>query len=902
MDEARIESLLDQLTLEEQASLLAGADMWETVPIPRLGIPAIKVSDGPNGARGGGTLVGGVTAACLPVGIALASSWNPDLVRRVGNLLGEEALTKGARVLLAPTTNIHRSPLNGRNFECYSEDPYLSARLVVAYIKGVQDRGVAATVKHFICNDSEFERNTISSDLDERTLREIYLPPFEAAVKEADTWAVMSSYNKVNGTYVNESAWLQVGILKDEWGFDGIVMSDWFATHSTADAMNGGLDLEMPGPTQQRGAKLVAAVEAGEVSADVVREAARRVLRLIERVGAFDDPTIAEERAVDLPEHRAIARAAAAEGIVLLKNDGVLPLAPGQLSQVAVIGPNAKTAQIMGGGSAQVNAHYRVTPYEGVQAQLGEQAELSYEPGATNHMMLPHLQTRLVRTASGAPGFHATYYNSADFSGAPVWETTEASSEKMWFRDVGPGIDPQEYSLLLESTLTPDESGPFQFSLVSAGLSRLYIDDQLVVDNWDKRVPGVTYFGAGSTEAFGDYTLEKGRQYALKVEYSRSQSAMMGALRLGMFAPLTDDAIDRAVALAKEADVALVYVGTTGEWETEGYDRAGLSLPGNQDALITAVAAANPRTVVVLQTGGPVTMPWLGDVAAVLQAWFPGQECGNAITDVLTGAVNPSGRLPETHPMRVEDNPAFVNYPGENGRVYYGERMFVGYRYYDAKRIPVLFPFGFGLSYTSFGYGEARLSSSTIAADGTVTVSVDVTNTGERAGQDVVQVYVRDIQARLSRPEKELKGFVKLALEPGETKTATVTLDLRALAYYDESQRAWVAEAGEFEVLVGASAEDIRSRAALTLSETVNMPVGKAPRRALTIDNQIHELLEDDAARAVIERHIPGFSEHPQMVMAQAFSLPQISAFAPTQITPDAVRAIAADLAALNES
>lgn len=899
MDEARIEELLEQMTLEEQVSLLAGANFWETVPLARLGIPAIRVSDGPNGARGGGTLIGGVSAAAFPVGISLASTWNPALVQRVGNALAEEARSKGASVLLGPTTNIHRSPLNGRNFECYSEDPYLASRLVVGYITGLQERGVAATVKHYVCNDSEYQRMTISSDLDDRTLREIYLPPFEAAVKEANTWAVMSSYNRINGTYVNESIPLQVDILKKEWNWDGLVMSDWFALHSTVAPMNAGLDLEMPGPALYRGQKLLDAINAGEVDREMVRDAVRRLLRLMGRVGAFESPELQPEQAIDKPEHRSLIREAGAEGIVLLKNDGVLPLSPEKLAQVAVIGPNTQTAQIMGGGSAQVNAHYRVSPFQGIRSQLAEQVELSYEQGSTNHMFLPKMEAHVMRTSvDGQPGLKATYYNSPDLSGAPIWETIQTEGEKMWFNEIGPGVDPSNFSVGLEGILIPQQTGRYELSLVSAGLSRMFINDQLLIENWEQRKPGDAFFGTGSAEAIASIDLQADQPYKLRVEYSRNQAVMLAALRIGMFMPLGNDALEKAATLAKQADVAIVYVGTTAEWETEGYDRAGLSLPGNQDELVAAVAAANPRTVVVLQTGGPVLMPWLNDVAAVIQAWMPGQECGNSITDVLTGAVNPSGKLPQTYPLRIEDNPAYLNYPGENGHVTYGERMFVGYRYYEKKDIPVLFPFGYGLSYTSFAYSNARLSASTISPTGTLTAEVDVTNTGKRAGQEIVQLYIRDIKASVSRPDKELKGFVKLALQPGETKTASMTIDMRSLAYYDDLKFAWVAEAGEYEAVIGASSADIQATLSFSLGETVVLPLTQQ-RRKLTIENQLHELLSDAEAHAVIERHLPGFSAHPQLSMAMSMTLPSIANFVPDQITAAMLQAIAAELEAL---
>lgn len=810
-------NLLEQMTLEEQVSLLAGADFWSTPGVERLGIPRIKVSDGPNGARGGGALIGGVKAACFPVGIALAASWNTDLVYHIGQALGEEAHTKGAHVLLAPTVNLHRSPLNGRNFECYSEDPYLSAQVGIAYIKGLQSQGVSATVKHYVGNESEFERMTISSDIDERSLREIYLPPFEAAVKDAHASAVMCAYNRVNGIYASEHRRLILDILKGEWDFDGVLMSDWFATHSTADALNAGLDLEMPGPTRYRGEQLLQAVRLGEVDPATVKESARRMLRLIDRVGAFETPTLHEEQAIDRADHRALIRRAGAEGIVLLKNDGCLPLDKTTLRTIAIIGPNAKTAQIMGGGSAQVNAHYRISPYEGITAQVGEGVEVGYALGCTNHKLTPLLPGPLT----------VDYFNSFDLSGAVVHHAQAPTGELMWLHDMPTGVERNRFSARLTTRFTPAEAGEHVFSLVSAGLSRLYLNGALIVDNWEAWQPGDAYFGSGSQEALGRVTLEAGQSYAVTVEYACPTQGRMSirAVRIGVFRTLGEEAIEQAVELAARSDVAVLCVGLTGEWDTEGVDRPHMDLVGRQDELIRRVAAVNPRTIVLLQSGGPLSIPWLDQVAAVLQAWHPGQECGNAIADVLFGMVNPSGRLPQTFPKRLEDNPAFINYPGENGHVRYGEGLFVGYRYYDKKKVEPLFPFGFGLSYTTFRYENLRLNTSDLAPGGELTVWVDITNTGTVAGQEVAQLYVRDEDARLMRPPQELKGFVKVDLTPGETKTVTFTLGHRALAYYDDAQTAWVAEAGLFEVLLGSSSRDIHARAAFRLTTDWVQPV-----------------------------------------------------------------------------
>jgi len=824
-----VENLLGQMTLQEKVSLLAGSDMWRMPAIKRLGIPALKMSDGPNGARGGGSLTGGVKATCFPAGIVLASTWNTDLVERIGQALAQETKTKSACVLLAPTVNIQRSPLGGRNFECFSEDPYLTARMAVAYITGLQREGIGASVKHYVCNDEEFERFSISSEVRERALREIYLPPFQAAVREAKTWTVMAAYNLVNGIAASEHPYLLTDILRNEWGFDGVVVSDWFfSVKSTAASVNAGLDLEMPGPPMWRGEKLLQAVEHGEVKEATIDASVRRLLQLMVKAGIFEHPEEAPEQAIDRPEHRALIREAAAEGIVLLKNEQrVLPLQSDHLTSIAVIGPNAKVAQIMGGGSAQVNAHYAVTPFDGIVARAGKRISVRYELGCTNHKLLPLLDTSLLRagTQGVEHGYTVEYFNGDDLVGTPVGQETKTTSEFQWFNNpeaLPAGVDSEKFSARITARFTPQESGPHTFALVSAGLSRLFIDGQEVIDNWTKQVPGDTYFGGGSTEVEAVVALEAGREYRFRLEYARAGSVLISAVRLGCLPPIPADAMERAAALAATSDVAIVCAGSSGEWESEGGDKQDITLPGQQNALIERIAAANPRTIVVLNTGSPFAMPWIDKVAGVLEAWFPGQECGNAIADVLFGDTNPSGKLPQTFPVRVEDNPAYLNFPGENGKVYYGEGLFVGYRYYDKKKITPLFPFGFGLSYTTFSYGPLSLNAQEIGD--TLQVSVDITNTGQRVGKEVVQLYVRDEQSRLQRPEKELKAFTKVQLEPGERKTVALSITRDALAYYDDLAREWVAEAGTFEVLVGASSQDIRATATFALIESSHWP------------------------------------------------------------------------------
>jgi beta-glucosidase len=807
-----IDSILDQMTLEEQVSLLSGADFWTTVPVERLGVPKIKVTDGPNGARGAGSLVGGVKATCFPVAIALGATWNPDLVRQMGVALAGQAKSKGAAVLLAPTVNIHRSGLNGRNFECYSEDPMLTAELAVAYIQGVQSQGIAATIKHFAGNESEIERQTMSSDIDERTLREIYLPPFEQAVRRAKVMAVMSSYNRLNDTYTSEHPWLLTEVLREEWGFDGVVMSDWFGSHSTAETINAGLDLEMPGPARDRGEKLVAAVREGEVDASTVRAAARRILLLLERVGAFEARPDLTEQAVDLPEDRALIRRLGAEGAVLLKNDGILPLARTSLDRLAVIGPNARTARIMGGGSAQIAAHYTVSPLEGVRAALSNANSISHAVGCRHNRLIDVFKGKMT----------VEYFRGRGCQGKPAYVETVDKGEFFWFELPSGELDPVNFSARMSMQLVPEESGEHVFGMTNAGLARLFVDGMLTVDGHDGWTRGENYFGTANDEQRGAVLLEAGRAYAVTVDYEPSPVTEEGinltAIRFGVERPLGEADLQAAVETARNADVALLFVGRDGEWDTEGLDLPDMRLPGRQEELIERVAAANPNTVVVLQTGGPVEMPWLGRVRAVLQMWYPGQELGNAVADVLFGDVEPGGRLPQTFPRRLADNSAITAdpavYPGKDGHVRYAEGVFVGYRHHDTRAVEPLFPFGFGLGYTRFSWGEPRLSAGEMGPDG-VTVSVDLTNIGDRAGSELVQLYVRSPKTKVERPDKELRAFAKLSLAPGETGTAVMKIMPRDLAYFDIEAGAFRAEAGNYQLVVAANAADSRSVVAL---------------------------------------------------------------------------------------
>lgn len=801
----RVETLLQQLTLDEKISLLGGADAWHTVAIPRLGIPAIKMTDGPNGARGA-SRTGVPTSACFPVGVALGATWDPELVRQVGEALAEEVQAKGAHILLAPTVNIHRSPLAGRNFECYSEDPFLTGVLAAAYIAGLQSRGVAACIKHFVCNDSEFERHTMSSDVTERPLREIYLRPFEIALQRARPWALMSSYNRINGVWASENKRLLLEILKGEWGFDGLVISDWYGAYSERVIPNG-LDLEMPGPPRWLNHEHVrSALARGEVSEAQIDDKVRRLLRTIERVAAFERPELRPEQAVDRPEHRGLIRRAGAESIVLLKNKGgLLPLEARRPQTIAVIGANARWPSIMGGGSAEVAPHYVVSPLEGIQAKAGPETAVEYALGCHIYRRLPGIEPAWLRLPdSDAAGVRLDYFANDGLQGPPTHSETTHTAEANWFGDFVPGVNAHRFSARLVCDLLPAESGRYRLGLSCVGQAVLCMDGATLIDAWTDKAP------LSWEERQQVVTLEAGRRYRLELDYRWAAEGNWRGLHLGLLPEAEVDPLEEAVALATRADVAIVFAGLTKEWESEGFDRENMDLPGRQNELIARVAAANPRTVVVLNAGSPLTMPWLDDVAAVVQAWYGGQEAGNAIADVLFGDAEPGGRLPTTFPKRLADNPAFINYPGENGHVLYGEGLFVGYRYYDKKGIEPLFPFGHGLSYTEFTYSNPRLSAEHLRPDETLTLALDVRNTGSRPGSDVVQVYVRDVTSRLVRPEKELKAFAKVRLQPGETRTVTLTLEPQALACYDPSLPGWTVEPGKFQVLVGRSAADIR--------------------------------------------------------------------------------------------
>jgi beta-glucosidase len=815
--ESEIERLVGAMTLDEKTSLTAGANMWYLPPVERLGIPALKMSDGPSGVRGDSLI--GRRSLSVPCGIAVGSTWNPDLVRQLGDVLAAEARSKNVHVVLGPTVCIVRTPLAGRTFESFSEDPLLTARIAGAYVEGVQGGGVACCIKHFACNDQEHERMTISAEVDERTLREIHLVAFEHAVQEAGVWSVMTAYNKVNGVYCGEQPELIGGVLRQEWGFDGLVVSDWFGTHSTVAAVVAGLDLEMPGPSAWLGPTLAAAVRDGQVDESVLDGQVRHVLRLMGRVGILGGPTVPDELEVDDPAHRAVARRVAAEGTVLLVNDGLLPLDAASVGRVAVIGPNAGQLA-MGGGSSEVTPHRRRRVDEALVDRLPG-AVITSEVGCRIDRGVPAIDLRLL----GEETLRVDYFDNADLSGSPVATEAAHTARVLWIGPPRPGLRVGAFSVRVSATFTPDVSGAWQLGLESAGRSVLRLDGAVVVDNTEP-TRGSSFYGAGSEPVDVTVDLSAGHSYDLTVEiWPRSSSSPIMGARIGASPPDTGDEFERAVAAAAEADVAVVVVGSNGQWESEGHDRPDLSLPGRQRELVEAVLEVNPRTVVVVNAGSPVEMPWASRAGAVLMTWYPGEEGADALADMVIGVAEPSGRLPVTFPASAQDGPAGLGvegdrYPGIEGRVVYGEGTLVGYRFYETTRLAPLFPFGFGLSYGDMALEDVRTDvvdgGGGGAGDGgdgdgggEVVVQVTVVNNGARQGTEVVQVYVRAPESLVRRPDRELVAFAKVTVDAGGSETVRLPLDAAAFRYWDVDAHAWRADPGRYELLVGKSSQAI---------------------------------------------------------------------------------------------
>ncbi len=797
--EKRVADLMGRLTLDEKILLLAGETSMTLNPIPRLGIPSLKMTDGPTGVRS----PDGKPATVFPVGVALAATWNPELVGKVGTAIGLESRAHGADVLLAPTVNIVRTPRWGRNFETYSEDPWLTGQIALGYVRGVQGTGVGVSIKHFAANNQETNRFVVDSVVDDRTMREIYLPAFETVVKQAEPWSVMASYNRLNGTFATDNRWLLTDLLKKEWGFKGFVVSDWGATHSTAPAANAGMDLEMPGPPSNFGAKLKAAVDAGKVSVAQIDDNASRMVRFIVRSGALDRAPATEATPGAL-HHAAVARKAAEEAIVLLKNTGVLPLDP-SIRSLAVIGPNADVSRIQGGGSSAVEPFDAIaTPLQALRAALPG-VQITYAKGVDNEETPPAALPAMFSPGQdrAETGLAATYYATADASGTPVRSERATSFLKRISGNVaGPQVT--GYSALRwEGLFWPKTSGPHEFSVRGTGNATITFDGKTILDKATASTPDIRdVLGFPIPRRTVVVELVAGRGYPIRLDYKTGQTPYE-YLSFGVREPRPS--LDAAVAAARAADAAIVLVGSSSTTEGEGYDRTSLDLPGDQNGLVEAIAAANPRTAVVVNAGAAMTMPWRDKVPAILDMWLPGEGGSAALADVLFGRVNPSGKLPVSFLARTEDDVVNLRNPKSS----YSEGLLVGYRGYEARSVKPLFPFGHGLSYTSFAYSGLQAPAKT-GGNALVKVRLTVQNSGSRSGQEVVQLYVAPAVPLANEAAKQLRSFAKVEIPAGGKRRVELTLDPRSFSYYDVAAKRWQVRPGEYKLMAGASSEDLR--------------------------------------------------------------------------------------------
>ncbi|ETS73032.1 hypothetical protein PFICI_15207 [Pestalotiopsis fici W106-1] len=825
-----VKDLVARLTVDEKISLLAGKNTWETMPIERLDIPSLKVSDGPNGARGA-DFFDGMTAACFPACVSLAATFDRDLSRRIGQALGQEAQTKGAYVVLGPTVCTHRSPLGGRNFEAFSEDPLLSGLMAAEYVKGLQSERVGATVKHFLANEQDTRRFTVNEIISERALREIYLRAFEIVLKKSDPWCFMSSYPKVNGRHVDAQPLFLQTILREEWGYDGLLMSDWGAVSNAVESVKFGLGLEMPGPPSHRIPEAVKkAVLSGLISAEELDRCAATFVKLLKRTGKLDDRRkTPPEKSIDLPEHRHLIREAGADGIVLLKNhQNILPIDPRKFKKLALLGPLANYAAAYGGGSASLNCHYKISPYDAFENRLGDQVELSYSKGAHIFRVYPDLIDGS-RNREGNQGFTADFYDNLELGGEPVW--TEHYARGFFTSMMNDSLKEKPLSARFATSYTPPVSGKHYLSFSGMGPSKLFINGEMLSHQQKETKDSMTFFLGVHEEHRFQYEFCSEKSYEIVVETVPSQvnnselSLLQGQIsaHLGLVYQEEMEAslYDEAISLAKEADLAICFVGNTVQWETEGQDLQSMCLPanGSQDRLVAGVARANPNTIVVITTGVPVELPWIDDVAALMQGWYAGQETGNSILDVILGDVNPSGKLPVSWPKKYEHTACYGNFgldSYESRQVEYVEGVNVGYRHfdhhYDTEK-EVRFPFGFGLGYTSFDILDVKVAGQLVNCPiDTIVVLVTIRNTGSRIGSQVIQVYLSPPHASKdnSRPRKALVAFEKVKLHPGEEKAVEMGFGRDAAAYWDDRSKdeggyCWRVEKGVHEIAVGTS-------------------------------------------------------------------------------------------------
>jgi beta-glucosidase len=810
--DADLSALVGKLDLETKVRLLSGASVWTTQPAPEIGLRSMTLSDGPVGVRGGTDSELDPSAA-FPTGSAMAASWDEALLARIGRALAGEAVRKGVDVVLGPTINLHRSPLGGRHFECFSEDPLLSGRLATAYVRGVQERGVGACPKHYVANDAETDRMTVDNRVDQRTLRELYLAPFEAVVTDAEPWMVMAAYNGVNGAPMTEND-LLAEPLKGEWGFDGVVVSDWDALYDGEPAARAALDLAMPGPDQKWARPLVEAVRAGRVAESDLDAKLVRLLRLAERTGALDtgdeSPAARPGRIADAAP---VARDAAVAGTVLLQNDGVLPLRAEDLHRVAVIGPGARDARALGGGSATVPLPYLVTPVAGLTSALAGRAEVVSAVGAAlSEALRPARADEIV----GEGGHAAVRLRWLDADGATVAEQDAGSAIIVRIATEAPA---GAVALEIATRFTPDQGGDWRLGATGFGDCTLTVDGTDVAGGSEDRAPA--HIGEVFQHA-PQYTavvpLAAGRSADVRIRFRWQPDAFIFRAGLVVGLPLrpADEELAHAVELARTSDVAVVVVGTSEDVESEGFDRSSLALPGRQDELVRSVAAANPRTVVVVNAGAPVELPWREEVAAVLVAWFPGMEFGNALADVLLGTAEPGGRLPTTWPAALADVPVSTTTPTD-AVLEYAEGLDIGHRAYLAAGTEPAWWFGHGLGYTTWDL-ESVEAPAEADASGFAAV-VRVRNTGARRGRQVVQLYASRPGSAVARPARWLAGFTVVDVDPGEVAEVPVAVHPRVLRHWDTRRSAWAVEPGALLLSAGLSAGDLRACATVELSE-----------------------------------------------------------------------------------
>lgn len=793
--EDRVKGILSQMTLEEKLDYIGGFKGFYIRPIERLGLPEIKLTDGPVGTHKDGK------AVAYPASILSAATWDTSLVKSLGKELGRDSRARGVHILLAPGVNIVRAPMGGRNFEYFSEDPYLNSRIAVNYIKGLQEERVVATVKHYAANNQEWDRNHVSSDMDERTLHEIYLPAFKAAVKEGKAGSVMNSYNPVNGIHATQSNYLNNEILKGSWGFDGFVMSDWSSTYNGLEAAKGGLDLEMPRAVHMNKKDLALAIQNGTLKEEVIDDKVRRILRIIFRFGFYDqEQQLDTSIPRDNPDGAKVALELARGGIVLLKNqDQVLPLSAG-IKTLAVIGPNSDS-YVAGGGSSYTFPFRSVTTLKGIQ-ENSKNIKVVHSPGLSTLSSLVAKSIFFTKSPSSVRGLKAEYFNNIKLEGNPAITSidTIVSINNGWgVAAERRGIPFDHCSIRWTGFVKPEKTGKYRFTVRGFDGFRLEIGNEKVIDLWKEQ---------GITTKSVVLELIAGQEYPVKLEYYANSHPVDISFA---WHPEVLDFSD-AIKAASGADAAVVCVGFNESSEREGNDRS-FELPDYQESLIDAIVKVNPKTIVVLNAGGNVSMEkWLSKVPGLLYAWYPGQEGGTAIAEILFGKTNPSGKLPVSFEKKWEDNPAFHNYydPTNSKSVKYSEGLFIGYRYYDSKQVQPMFPFGFGLSYTSFKYSDLKVSVSGKSKSPEVIVSFNVKNDGSYDGAEVPQLYVRDMVSPVPRPYKELKGFSKIFLKKGETRPVTIRLDKDAFSYYKTSLKEFGYDPGAFEILIGASSQDIR--------------------------------------------------------------------------------------------